>query len=187
MAIQYHVSTIVNRYKGKVNSWDVCAEVLNEDGTKRTSVFLNVLGTNFINIAFAAARAADPIAKLYIVDHNIDSVNAKSQALLVKQLFAAGIPIDGIGLEGKLGAGGASGLLAELTLLGTAAPELAITQLSITSSAATDYVAVMKACITSKKCVGITSAGVADTTSSSGLLFDSQYNPKPAYNALLKV
>lgn len=65
--IQNHVTTLVARYKGKIFNWDVCAEVLNEDGSMRASVFYNVLGKSFINIAFAAARAADPSPKLYIV------------------------------------------------------------------------------------------------------------------------
>ena len=36
------------------------------DGTVRSSVFSRLLGDNFIDVAFKAARAADPVAKLYI-------------------------------------------------------------------------------------------------------------------------
>jgi endo-1,4-beta-xylanase len=37
-------------------SWDVVNEVLNEDGTLGSSVFSNLLGESFIDIAFRAGE-----------------------------------------------------------------------------------------------------------------------------------
>ncbi|MFE1882815.1 endo-1,4-beta-xylanase, partial [Streptomyces diastatochromogenes] len=102
--LQNHISTEVGRYKGKIAAWDVVNEPFNEDGSYRSTLWYNGLGSGYIASALTWAHAADPDAKLYINDYNVEGVNAKSTALynLVKSLKQQGVPIDGVGLQAHL-------------------------------------------------------------------------------------
>lgn len=95
-----HISTVVGRYKGKINSWDVVNEALNEDGTMRESLWYKIIGPDYIEKAFEYAHEADPNAQLFYNDYNLtDEPKREGAIALIKKLQTEGIPISGIGLQ----------------------------------------------------------------------------------------
>jgi endo-1,4-beta-xylanase len=98
-----HIATVVGRYKGKINSWDVVNEALNEDGTLRQSQWLKIIGDDYIIKAFQYAHEADPNAQLNYNDYNLETPAKRKGAIaLVKRLQAAGVPIAVVGDQGHL-------------------------------------------------------------------------------------
>lgn len=198
-----HVSTVAGHFAGQVAQWDVVNEPLNEDGTLRSSVWYDRLGESYIADALRTARAADPQARLYVNDYNVEGVNAKSTGLynLVRRLQAAGVPIDGVGLQGHLIVGqvpasiqqnierfAALGLDVEITELDIRIPVPA--DANELAQQATDYGRVVAACAAVTRCRGITTWGVSDGASwipdffpgyGAALLFDAGFRAKPAY------
>lgn len=130
-----HINTVAGRYKGKINSWDVVNEALEEDGTLRKSVFLNKLGENYIKEAFDLAAKADPSAELYYNDYNIEQPAKRKGAIeLIKKLQSSGTKIDGVGIQGHWNLKGASlkdieDSIIEFSQLGI---KIAFTELDIT-------------------------------------------------------
>lgn len=99
-----HITTVAGRYDGKVYSWDVVNEALNEDGTMRKSIFQQKLGDDFVVEAFRLAQQAAPHTKLYYNDYNIEQPAKRAGAIaLIKKIQAAGVRIDGVGIQGHWG------------------------------------------------------------------------------------
>jgi endo-1,4-beta-xylanase len=99
--LREHIQIVVGRYKGKIKGWDVVNEALNEDGTLRRSMWLNIIGEDFIAKAFQYAHAADPDAELYYNDYSLENEPKLKGALaLIKKLQAQGIPVKAVGLQG---------------------------------------------------------------------------------------
>ena len=201
-----HIALEVGRYKGRLATWDVVNEPFNEDGTYRQTLWYNGLGADYIAQALTAARAADPSAKLYINDYNVEGVNAKSTAMynLVKSLKERGVPIDGVGLQAHLILGQVpSTMQRNIQRFADLGVDVAITELDIRmqlpsdsaklTQQAADYKAVMSACLAVSRCVGVTVWGFTDSDSwipstfpgqGAATPYDENYAPKPAYHAI---
>jgi len=111
--LHQHINTVVGHYKGKLFSWDVFNEAINDQAgglngaeNLRRSQWMSTVGPEILTQAFKWARAADPDVKLYYNDYNIEqgaSTNSGKHAAslaLLKRLKADGAPITGVGIQG---------------------------------------------------------------------------------------
>jgi endo-1,4-beta-xylanase len=129
-----HIQTVVGRYKGKIDSWDVVNEALNEDGTLRQSQWMKIIGEDYVIKAFQYAHEADPKVQLNYNDYNLETPAKRKGAIaLVKKLQAAGIPIAVVGDQAHLHLDGPSAEDEEATVTELAATgvRVAITELDI--------------------------------------------------------
>ncbi len=208
-AMEEHITGEVTHYKGKIYAWDVINEPLNEDGSFRTDVFYNAFGGGaaYMADALRTAHAADPNAKLYINDYNIEGTGSKSNAMynLAQTLLQQGAPLNGIGFESHFIVGQIPSSLASnmqrFTALGL---DVALTELddrmptpassSNLNQQATDDANIVKVCLANPHCPGITQWNISDADSwipgtfsgqGAATLFDSNWQPKPAYTAVI--
>lgn len=110
--LEEHIHTVAGRYAGRIHTWDVLNEGLNI-WDKRSDLlaihpWVELIGPEYIDIAFHAAARADPHARLLWNQNYIEADNAgdaqNRDALLVqlRRLKKAGVPIHGIGIESHL-------------------------------------------------------------------------------------
>ncbi|MBF8190877.1 endo-1,4-beta-xylanase [Nonomuraea sp. K274] len=198
-AMNSHINNVMGHYKGKIHSWDVVNEAFEDgsSGARRNSVFQQRIGNSFIEEAFKTARAADPNAKLCYNDYNIDDMNhAKTRAVynMVRDFKSRGIPIDCVGLQSHFNSQSPvpSNYQQNIQQFAALGVDVQITELDIEGSGtaqANSYRNVVTACLAVSRCTGITVWGIPDHYSwrSGGtpLLFDRNYNKKPAYDAVL--
>ncbi|HET9386683.1 MAG TPA: endo-1,4-beta-xylanase [Gemmatimonadales bacterium] len=104
--LRNHIHTLVGHFKGRLSSWDVVNEAINdgEQGTGenlRESPWLKIVGADFLTQAFRFAREADPAVALLYNDYSIESgAKHQSSLLLLRRLVADGAPITGVGIQG---------------------------------------------------------------------------------------
>lgn len=187
-------------------------EALSDDSGYRDNIFYQTIGEYYIPIAFAAAAAADSDAKLYYNDYGIEFTGTKlTEALAIVDLIQdAGVQIDGVGLQGHFivgEVGTTSSLVSVLEQFTAKGVEVAFTELDVRHSSvpaddtaieqqASDYAAIVSACLQVDSCVGITVwdfddkySWVPDTFSGSGeaCLYDENLDKKPAWTSVSSV
>ncbi|MFI0446503.1 endo-1,4-beta-xylanase [Actinomadura sp. 6N118] len=105
-AMTTHFKTLMTRYAGKMDRWDVATEIFSTFGGTglEKNYFYRVLGPDYVAEAFRIAHAANPKAKLFLNESLVEYYPAKRQELydLVADLVRRGVPISGVGLETHL-------------------------------------------------------------------------------------
>jgi GH35 family endo-1,4-beta-xylanase len=208
-ALKTYIFTVVGHYRdrfpGVIREWDVVNEAFDDNGSYSRNLLTRVIGTDYVELAFRYAREADPDALLYYNDFNADEPNARQAAILrmAKDFVARGVPLNGIGMQMHLGLVSRVPTPAERVAVMNSYADLglrvAITELDVgltpplgvgqTAAQATVYEQVAQACADQPACSGMTVWGVGDALSWRGLLaasllYDSQYQPKPALAAV---
>jgi endo-1,4-beta-xylanase len=166
-----HVHTEVTHYKGRCYAWDVVNEVLNDNGTLRSDLWLDIIGPEYITIAFETAAKADPHVKLYYNEYDIEFPGPKHDGALqvVKTIQDAGLRIDGIGFQSHFAVGTTPTLEQQLQCMHNFTEldlEVAVTELDVRlllpdtpqklEQQAQDYGTTVEACLQTEKCVGVT-------------------------------
>jgi len=96
-----HIHTVVGRYKGRIDGWDVVNEALEEDGTLRQSPWLRIIGPDYVAQAFRFAAEADPAAELYYNDYSLENAPKREGAVrLIRDLRRQGIRVSAVGMQG---------------------------------------------------------------------------------------
>jgi len=98
-----HIYTIVSHFKGRVDAWDVVNEAFEDDGTPRKSLFWQILGSDYIPLAFQYAHEADPNVELYYNDFSMNKASkVEGVCRFFRPLIDQGLPITAIGMQGHM-------------------------------------------------------------------------------------
>lgn len=207
--LENHIKTVVGHYKGKVYAWDVVNEVL-DAFTLRETLWYKAIGPEYIEKAFIWAHEADPDAKLFINDFFIEEKGVKSDLLYkyVKELLDKKVPLDGVGfqfhidMENPMDMARINENVKRFTDLGLEVHftevDIRITGLptdELLQKQAKMYSDLMNLALNYEKVNAFTMWGVTDKHSwvpvtypeaGAAHIYDNEYNPKPAYKALVE-
>jgi endo-1,4-beta-xylanase len=183
-----HISKVAGHFAGKVYSWEVVNEAVDDSGTKlRDSIWNNqpgigLTGIAWIEQAFRWAHEADPNALLFYNDYSSEDTGTKSTYIynMVKQMLADGVPIHGVGLQmhltNNLNYPSATGLAANIKRLTDLGLLVVITEMDVRLPVDSNGVAsasnlaiqaqlynrVASTCLQFPGCVAIQTWGISD-------------------------
>ena len=197
-AMVKHFNTIMKRYKGKMDRWDVVSEALvTQGGGLNHNDFYNALGPGYIAEAFRIAHKADKDAKLFLNENLVETNPGKRQELydLVSGLVADGVPLNGIALQmHETIQGPPPGVITEMTnFFRGLGLEVSIAELDVHTLDAVTQAQIYGDVVTEALDAGITEISTWGFTDkhlytwlpgSKPLMFDEYYNPKPAFFAV---
>lgn len=212
--LQEHINAVVGHYKGQLVDWDVVNEAISDTAPYglKASYWLTQLGSNYVDMAFQWAHAADPNAKLFYNDYSGEGLGGKSDAIYnyVKGMLSRGVPINGVGLQMHVTPGNVpshANIAANMARLAALGLEVHISEMDVQlpvdangnasasnlAAQATTYQNVLAACQVAPNCTGFLTWGFSDAHSwipstypgyGAALPLDANYQPKPAYAAL---
>ncbi|HEU4387423.1 MAG TPA: endo-1,4-beta-xylanase [Blastocatellia bacterium] len=210
--LRNHISTLVGRYKGRIWAWDVVNEAIDDTtAALRTSSFwYRTIGPDYLELAFRFAYEADPDALLYYNDYSAEGLGAKSDAVynMIADLKSRGVPVDGVGWQMHVlnGFRITDGHRTNARRLADLGLEVSITELDIRinlpttadklNQQADSYRDIVNFCLSQPNVKALVMWGFTDKYSwipgffqgwGDALIFDTNYQPKPAYGALKDV
>lgn len=210
-----HVTTVVSHYRDVISQWAVVLEPFPYSSGR--DFWYDKLGDAYIDIAFEAARRAQPGATLYLDDSfnfSLDQRSTKFDLATVERLRRKTVDIDGvarplidgIGIQTFLDAAKPptdQTLIATQDAFSQLGVEVYLSGSSVSikdvpgtveqkyASQASTYKLLAEAFLGHGGCKRFVVWGLNDGNvypdGSEGALFDAQYNPKPAYFAVADV
>ncbi|MBI5958258.1 MAG: endo-1,4-beta-xylanase [Chloroflexi bacterium] len=210
--LREHITTVVSRYKGRIAYWDVVNEAF-DGAALRDTAWLRFIGEDYIEMAFQFAHEADPDALLLYNDYGAEGMGGKSNAIyaMAQDFLARGIPLHGIGMQSHFDVGSINftAIGQNIQRLGELGLEVQFTEVDIKYLGETDdeilrhqardYYRLMETCLDAENCTAFIVWGVTDkftwlrdasffdNPTVEPLLFSDEYEPKPAYFALMSL
>jgi endo-1,4-beta-xylanase len=205
--LRAHVHAVVGQYRGRVHYWDVVNEAISDFWGPRSTIWSQVIGPDYIDMAFRFAHEADPDSLLFYNDYGTEGLGRKSTRVyeLVSSLLERGVPIHGVGLQAHINQDipASDELVANLRRLEKLGLQIHLTEVDVgvpqpnteirLLNQAILYQRLMNSCLMVESCTAFVTWGFTDAHSwvphffpglDDALPFDRNLQPKSAYHAL---